>query len=75
MGAWRGIAVPKDTPDEVVKVLEPALAKIVASTEFREFMKKNGFGVLHKGAADFATFLSNMDASNGQIMKEAGIIE
>ena len=75
VGAWRGIAVPKETPDEVVKVLEPALAKIVASTEFKDFMQKNGFGILYKGSADFATFLSNMDASNGKIMKEAGIIK
>ena len=74
VGAWRGIAVPKETPDSVVQILEPALAKIVASSEFKDFMKKNGFGVLYKGSADFATFLSDMDASNGKIMKEAGII-
>lgn len=75
VGAWRGIAVPKGTPDSVVKVLEPALAKIVVSAEFKDFMKKNGFGILYKGSADFATFLSDMDASNGKIMKEAGIIK
>jgi tripartite-type tricarboxylate transporter receptor subunit TctC len=74
VGAWRGIGVPEKTPDSVVAVLEKALSKIVASEKFKDFMKKNGFGVLYKNAADFAKFLADMDASNGKIMKEAGII-
>jgi len=75
VGAWRGIALPKGTSKEIVKVLEPALEKIAASDKFKDFMKKNGFGVLYKGSGDFAKFLADMDTSNGKIMQEAGIIE
>lgn len=75
VGAWRGIALPKGTSKEIAEVLETALEKIAASEKFKDFMKKNGFGVLYKGSGDFATFLAEMDASNGKIMKEAGIIE
>ncbi|MBI5967866.1 MAG: hypothetical protein HY882_08430 [Deltaproteobacteria bacterium] len=40
MGAWRGVGVPKGTPDAVVKVLEKSLEKAVASGEFKDFMEK-----------------------------------
>lgn len=75
VGAWRGIALPKGTSAEIVKALEDALGKVVVNDKFKDFMKKNGFGILYKGSADFAKFLAEMDESNGKIMKEAGIIE
>jgi len=39
---YRGIAVPKETPDDVVKILEDAFIKAGKSDEFKEFAGKYG---------------------------------
>ncbi|HWP46219.1 MAG TPA: tripartite tricarboxylate transporter substrate binding protein [Candidatus Limnocylindrales bacterium] len=75
IGAWRGIMVPKDTPDEIVAVLEKSLEKIVQDKEFIDFMNKNGFGILFKPAREFGPFLVEQDKTMGQLMKDVGIIK
>jgi tripartite-type tricarboxylate transporter receptor subunit TctC len=75
IGAWRGIMVPKDTPDEIVAVLEKSLEKIVQDKEFIDFMNKNGFGILYKPAHEFGPFLAEQDKIMGQLMKDVGIIK
>lgn len=73
MGAWRGITVPKGTPAGVVAVLEKSIEKAVASPQFKDFMQKNGFGILYKPSADFDKFMAQEDEIKGKLMKEAGI--
>ncbi len=73
MGAWRGIALPKGTPPEIVAALEKALDKVVKSKEFTDFMNKAPFGILYKGPADFGKFLAEQDQTMGLLMKEAGL--
>jgi len=75
MGAWRGVGVPKNTPDSVVQVLEKSLQKAVASTEFKDFMKKNGFGIMWGSAAEFGKFMAEGDKTMGALMKEVGLIK
>src|SRR4030043_151518 len=75
MGAWRGVGVPKDTPDDGVKVLEKSLEKAVASGEFKDFMVKNGFGILWKPAAEYGKFMADGDKAMGAIMKEVGLVK
>lgn len=75
MGAWRGIALPKGSSPELVAVLEKALDKVVKSAEFGDFMKKNGFGILWKPAADFGKFMAEQDDSMGKLMKEVGLVK
>jgi tripartite-type tricarboxylate transporter receptor subunit TctC len=66
MGAWRGVGVPKDTPDDVVKVLEKSLEKAVASADFKDFMVKNGFGIMWKPAAEYGKFMADGDHEGGR---------
>jgi putative tricarboxylic transport membrane protein len=73
MGAWRGIALPKGTPPEIQAAVEKALAKVVQSAEFADFMKKNGFGVLWKPASEFAAFMAAQDDAMGKLMKDVGL--
>ncbi|MDR5694520.1 MAG: tripartite tricarboxylate transporter substrate binding protein [Armatimonadota bacterium] len=73
LGAWRGIAVPKFTTTTAVTVLEKALAKVVENPEFKEFMRKNGFGILYKPAKEFGKFMEEQDRLMGQLMKEVGL--
>ncbi|HWR41919.1 tripartite tricarboxylate transporter substrate binding protein [Sporomusa sp.] len=56
-GTYRGIAVPPQTPDEVVKVLEDALAKAVTDPKFIEFMNKSQLGIAYKNPADFKSMV------------------
>ena len=75
LGTWRGIGVPKDTPDQIIKVLERSLEKAVASAEFKDFMQKNGFGILWKPAADYGKFMAEGDKEMGVLMKEVGLVK
>lgn len=75
MGAWRGVGVPKNTPDSVVKILEKSLEKAVASAEFKDFMKKNGFGIMWGSANEFGKFMAEGDKTMGALMKEVGLVK
>ena len=73
IGTWRGVGVPKGTPDEIVKILERSLEKAVASTEYKDFMAKNGFGILWKPSAEYGKFMAEGDKEMGALMKEVGL--
>jgi tripartite-type tricarboxylate transporter receptor subunit TctC len=73
MGAWRGIALPKGTPPEIVAALEKSLEKVVKSKEFTDFMSAAPFGILWKPSKEFAGFLAEQDQTMGALMKEAGL--
>ena len=73
MGAWRGIAAPKGTPAAIVATLEKALAKVVKSKEYNDFMNAGPFGILWSPAAEFGKFMAEQDATMGVLMKEAGV--
>lgn len=75
MGAWRGIAVPKNTPKEIVDALEKTLDKVAKSPEFAKFMKDSGFGVLYKPSGEFGKFLAEQDEAMGKLMKEVGLVK
>lgn len=58
-GTWRGIGVPKGTPQEVKDTLTLAIEKAVNDPEFVSFMTERGFGVEYKNAEDFANFMTD----------------
>jgi tripartite-type tricarboxylate transporter receptor subunit TctC len=74
-GVWRGVVVPKGTPDDVVAILEKSLAKVVKSPKYKEFMDKSGLGIVWKPAAEFDKYMAEEDASNQKVMKTAGMIK
>jgi tripartite-type tricarboxylate transporter receptor subunit TctC len=43
LGTWRGLAVPRNTPPEVVNVLKVATAKAMQEPALREVMEKQNF--------------------------------
>ncbi|MEZ5324973.1 MAG: tripartite tricarboxylate transporter substrate binding protein [Verrucomicrobiales bacterium] len=69
---WRGLMLPKDTPQVIVDKLVAALEKITASEAYAEFMKANGFGEEIKPPAAFAEFLAAQDAQWDEVIKAAG---
>lgn len=52
-GTYRGIAVPPQTPEPIVKQLEEAVAKAVGDSRFVEFMNKSYLGIDYRNSADF----------------------
>ncbi len=58
---WRGLAVPLDTPDDVVSSLAAACRAIAESDDFRAYMKKEGFGIKIRGPGEFRSFLEKQD--------------
>jgi tripartite-type tricarboxylate transporter receptor subunit TctC len=73
IAAWRVIAAPKGLPADVQNRLVTALKKVHDSKEFREFMAKQGYGVLWAGPQDTVKFMAKADADLGSVMKAVGI--
>ena len=73
IGAWRGIAAPRNIPAEARDKLAAAIRKIAASKEYNDFMAGRGFGVIYAGPDDFAKFMAKSDADLGATMKAVGI--
>lgn len=73
MGAWRGIVGPKGLPDDVQKVLIPALKKIYESKDYTDFMANRGFGAVWAEGPEFGAFMAKGDADLGAVMKKVGL--
>jgi len=58
---WRGLALPKGTPPQIVTKLEQTCLAIAESDEFKEFMDKNRFGITIRGSGEFTDFLQAQD--------------
>lgn len=69
---WRGLVLPKDTPAEIQTVLREACGRIVASAEFRTFMKKNGFTAEVRSGVAFGEFLAEQDSQWQAVIEAAG---
>ncbi len=69
---WRGLAVPRDTPDEAVALLYKKCRAIADSDAYREFMDKNGFAVTIRGPEEFAAFLEEQDAHWKPVVEASG---
>jgi len=69
---WRGLVVPKRTPGGVIDRLAEVCEKMVASEEFQQFMKKNGFAITVRGPGDFAEFLAKQDEHWQPVIEAAG---
>lgn len=64
---------PKGLPKEVTDRLLPALKKAHESKEFRDFMAKQGFGLLWAEGAEAEAFLKKSNADLGAVMKAVGL--
>lgn len=69
---WRGIVAPKGTPPDIVKKISDVCSKIIASAEFEEFMRKNGFATEWKSNEAFAVFLEEQDAQWKDVIESTG---
>ena len=69
---WRGLALPKGAPPELIDRLADAGRGIVESDEYRDFMKKGGYSIQIRLKDDFREFLAEQDAIWKQVVEAAG---
>lgn len=73
LGTWRGLAVPKGTPPEVVNVLKVAAARTMQEASLREVMEKQNFST--DTYEDQATFQASMARESAYIKNIASKVE
>lgn len=72
---FRGLSVPKGTPQAIKEELADAMIKSAHSKAFMDFAAKNGFTVETLGVADFEKVLAAEDQNVKGIMKAAGLYQ
>lgn len=70
---FRGLSVPKGTPDAIMDKLADAMTKAARSPAFMDLAKKKGFTVAPMGRKEFSAFLAKEDAKVKSIFKSAGL--
>lgn len=74
-GTFEGLIVPKDTPEEIVTVLELALEKAMKDTSLGESFKKLDVVVEYRNLKDFTVYVEQQDKKYYGLLKETGLIK
>jgi tripartite-type tricarboxylate transporter receptor subunit TctC len=73
IAAWRVIAAPKGIPAPVQKTLSGALKKVYDSKDYKDFMTKQGLGMIWADPAGTTKFMAQSDANLGAALKAVGL--
>jgi tripartite-type tricarboxylate transporter receptor subunit TctC len=73
LSLWRGIAVPKGTPEAVIARLERAFTAAAQGAEFREFASRLGAAVETRGAREFDALMAKEDRELSALMEQIGL--
>ena len=73
LDAWRGIAVPKGTPKNVIAALEKAVRDTVESPEFAAAAAKLYVSPGFLPAAEFGQMIAKEDAALAKVMEQIGL--
>lgn len=71
--AWRGVAVPRDTPAPVVAALETAIRKTAQAPEFARACEQLGVRPAFMPAAEFGPLIAREDAELATLMQQIGL--
>ena len=74
-GAYRGIAVPKSTPEAVRAKLSDMIGRINADPEFKKRMEADGMALIDVGHDSYRDFIDEQARVYLEAAREAGIIE
>jgi tripartite-type tricarboxylate transporter receptor subunit TctC len=72
-GGWQAVFVPAGTAPDVVKRLNAAILKAIHTTEFRDYLAKEGSELVGSTPGELAAFLRNEVTRNAELIKSAGI--
>lgn len=73
LSLWRGIAVPKGTPEPVIKRLEQAFKKAIETPDFKNFARQMGADIEFRGAEEFDEFVAQQDKELAALMEQIGM--
>jgi tripartite-type tricarboxylate transporter receptor subunit TctC len=73
LDAWRGIAVPRGTPPEVIRQLENSIRATTSSPEFVAQSGKLGVRPAFLPAAEFSALVAREDAELSRLMQQIGL--
>ncbi len=71
--AWRGIAMPKGAPANVIAALEAAIKKTVEAPEFAAASERLGIRPAFATANEFGAIIAKEDAELEQLMRAIGL--
>jgi tripartite-type tricarboxylate transporter receptor subunit TctC len=71
--AWRGIAVPRGTPQPAIAALERSIRQTAESPEFARSAEKLGVRPAYMPAAEFGELIAKEDAQLAQLMSLIGL--
>lgn len=74
-GAYRGVAAPPGTPDEIIKVLADAFDKVMKDPEVKKKMDQNGFKTEFMGPEASLALVKKKMVEYEVIMKDLGRIK
>jgi tripartite-type tricarboxylate transporter receptor subunit TctC len=69
MGAWRGLGVPNDTPDDVISTLHDTYHSVYESDGFQQFMNDSGFGLVYRDTEEFGEFMQQSYEDFGELVE------
>jgi len=72
---FRGISVPKGTPEYIIKKLESAFKQASEDPEFKKIAKRSGFNISFMGSKEFTEYLAKQDKLIADAMKTAGLVK
>jgi tripartite-type tricarboxylate transporter receptor subunit TctC len=73
IGTWRGLAVPKGTPPEVVSALRAMTAKTVQEPSLREALDKQNMGYAYADGDAFGAVMARDHAFYGALIQKLGL--
>jgi tripartite-type tricarboxylate transporter receptor subunit TctC len=73
--SFEGLITPKDTPDNVMIVLDSALEKTMKDPGLAEAFKKFDFNVEYRNHKDFTAHIEVQDKKFQEILKDMGMIK
>ena len=74
-GAYRGMAVPKDTPDAIAETLSDIFGQINQDPEFRKQMEELGFVLIDVPLPDVPAFLAKQTTAYTSAAREMGMLK
>jgi tripartite-type tricarboxylate transporter receptor subunit TctC len=70
---WRGLFLPRNTPDEIDALLSDKVQKVIESEPYREFLAKYGFGGALRQGNEFTAFLEEQESRWAKVIEAAGM--
>jgi tripartite-type tricarboxylate transporter receptor subunit TctC len=74
-GSFEGFVAPKDTPDDIMAILDKAMQKSIADPSINEKFMKMDFLVEPRNQKEWTTYIQKQDKILQGLLKEMGIIK